>query len=430
MSKASRTPLMKSIIDKADPRSSAYEIWDGLVPGFGVRINRNGSKTFIVRYRANGGGRSAPRRFVAVGRYGTVTVDDARKNARRILAKVAAGEDPAAERNARRKEMKMAELIDLYEAEGCVIQRGKRRGEPMQELTKLYTLSRLRNHVVPLLGSKRVSEIGAGEVERFVRDVAAGKTAKDEKVGPRKRIIVRGGDGAARKVVRDLSAVFSFAARREIVASNPVDRAAVRKTDNQRDRFLSIAEVKKLGRAFDTLAAEGASIKAIAIARLWALTGCRRNEIAGLKWPEVDLDRGLLFLEHTKTGRSIRPLNLAAVAILKGITRAEDSEFVFPASSGTGYYQGTKRVWEKAKEMAGLPDITPHTLRHTMGSAAASGGEALALTGAILGHSNARSTAIYAHIQHQPMKRAAERVGSRIAVALGVMPTNIARKPM
>jgi integrase len=139
---------------------------------------------------------------------------------------------------------------------------------------------------VPLLGRKRVSEIDAGDIERFVRDVAAGKTARDEKLGPRKRIIVRGGEGAGRKVVRDLSAVFSFAICRGITESNPVQRAAIRKTDNRRDRYLSLEEIVRLGHAFNELAKEGANAKAITIARLWALTGCRRDEIAALRWPE------------------------------------------------------------------------------------------------------------------------------------------------
>ena len=75
----------------------------------------------------------------------------------------------------------------------------------------------------------------AGDIEGFVAEVTAGKTACDEKVGPRRRIIVRGGAGAARKVVRDLSAVFSFAIRSEIVARNPCESAAVRKTDNRNE---------------------------------------------------------------------------------------------------------------------------------------------------------------------------------------------------
>ncbi len=68
-----------------------------------------------------------------------------------------------------------------------------------------FTMARLRNHVVPLLGHKRVTATNVGDIERLVRDVTAGKTARDEKIGPRKRIIVRGGEGIAQKVVRDLS---------------------------------------------------------------------------------------------------------------------------------------------------------------------------------------------------------------------------------
>ncbi len=65
-----------------------------------------------------------------------------------------------------------------------------------------------------------------------------------------------------------------------------------------------------------------------------------------------------------------------------------------------------------------MPGVTPHTLRHTIGSTAISTGEAIALTGAILGHSNPRSTAIYAHIQHEPSRKAANRVSKKIAAVL------------
>jgi integrase len=248
--------------------------------------------------------------------------------------------------------------------------------------------------------------------------VLAGKTAKNVKVGPRRRIIVRGGPGASRKVVRDLSAVFSFAKRSEIVERNPVENAAVRKTDGQKTRFLPLEEVGRLGRALDELEAEGTNLKALNIVRLWALTGCRRNEIAGLKWGEVDFGNGLLVLEDSKTGHSVRPLGTAALTLLQQVERTEGSAFVFPADTGEGYFQGTKTPWARAIRKAALPGVTPHTLRHTIGSTAISTGEAIALTGAILGHSNPRSTAIYAHIQHEPSRKAANRVSKKIAAAL------------
>jgi len=283
-------PLTKPDIDRAKPQAKRFIIWDGSFPGFGVRIEPSGKKTFFLRYRADGGGRTARQRTMTIGQYGILTLHEARMQARQILASVVTGADPAKDLKTARNEMRVVDLIDLYEEEGCFVQRGKRQGEPMKPKSKKYTISRLRNHVVPLLGNKRIGKINAGDIEKFVRDVAAGKTRKDEKTGLRTRIIVRGGEGAARKVVRDLSAVFNFAIRRELMESNPVMRASIRKTDNDRTRFLSLEEMQFLGRTFETLLDQGANPKAIKIAKLWALTGCRRDEIAGLKWDEVDLE--------------------------------------------------------------------------------------------------------------------------------------------
>src|SRR3546814_5874268 len=121
-------------------------------------------------------------------------------------------------------------------------------------------------------------------------------------------------------------------------------KAAVRKTGNPRERFLTCEEVKKLGEAFDRLEADCTNPKAIAIAGLWALTGCRRNEIAGLKWREVDLDRGFLMFKDSKTGRSVRPLGRAAVEILRGVKQTDASEFVFPSTAGESFFPGTKGI--------------------------------------------------------------------------------------
>ncbi len=234
------------------------------------------------------------------------------------------------------------------------------------------------------------------------------------------RLTVRGGAGGARKVFQDLSAVFSFAKRRKLVDDNPCQTAAIRRTANQRTRALSLDELKRLGGALDELEQEGANKKAFNIARLWALTGCRHMEIATLKWSEVNLEEGLLELDDSKTGRSVRPLGIAAQTLLAELAKTEDphSPYVFPAERGNGYFQGTKRYWVRAIKKAELHDVTPHTLRHTMGSTATSTGEPLALTGAILGHANPRSTAIYAHVQRDPSKRAANRVSKKIAAAL------------
>ena len=423
--------LSKATVDGLPTTGKRYWVYDSELAGFAVRVQASGLKTFVVQYRV-GGGRAAAKRTLTLGTFGKLTAEEARREAKLVLGKTVGGQDPAGETMAKRRAMKVDELIDLYEAEGCFIQRGKRQGQPMKPRTKKNTIARLRNHVVPLLGNKRANELTSGDIEKFVADVTAGKTARDEVVGPRKRVIVTGGAGGATKVFCDLSAVFSFAARREIITRNPCVSAAVRRTGNNNERNLSLDELTRLGKALSELEQEGANRKAVDIARLWALTGCRHEEISGLKWLETDLEDGFLVLDDSKTGKSLRPLGVAAQVLLRDIrarrdaanpkeekaVRERDSSYVFPAERGESHFQGTKRYWKKAIAKAKLPGITPHTLRHTLGSTATSSGEALALTGAILGHANLRSTAIYAHVQLDPSKRAANRVSKKIAAAL------------
>ena len=131
----------------------------------------------------------------------------------------------------------------------------------------------------------------------------------------------------------------------------------------------------------------------------------------------------------SKTGKSARPLGLAAVVILKSVSREGESEFVFPVDRGDGHFQGYKSPWKKAVSKAKLVGVSPHTLRHTMGSTTVSSGEALAFAGAILGHANPRSTAIYAHVQHEPARQVANRVSEKIAAALAGLELDEEPKP-
>ena len=405
-----RQKLTKRIIDATIPTTTDRFVWDSDLAGFGLRVRPGGSKTFIAQYRV-GGGRSGQSRRFTIGRYGVLTVEEARLEARKVLLAAPQGEDPSRKRKASRGAITIAQLAEAFEKEGL---------GHLRETNRRATLARVCNHIVPLLGKKKVSAVGIAEVEQLLRDVKAGKTAKDERTGPRSRVIVRGGEAAASRAVADLSAMFNFAKRRELVSQNPclmVRKPAI----NKRTRFLNLDEMKRFGDALGALEAGAANAKAIAIMRLWALTGCRRSEIAGLKWSEVDFGRACLTLAETKTGRSIRPLAHAASAILTAQPRDVSSEYVFPSDDNTAtYYQGTKRYWVRAIKLANLPGVTPHTLRHTIGSAAVSTGETLVMTGAILGHVNQHSTSIYAHMQQDPARRAANRVVAPIATALGL----------
>jgi len=405
--------LTKAAVDRATRSDKDIFLWDTELKGFGIRIWPSGRKTFVAKYRV-GGGRSGLNRRFTIGTYGTLTVEEARKAAKKVLGAASQGTDPAGDRMAKRREMTVEELVQLYTEKGT---------DHLKERNCRYMLARLKHHVVPLLGRRKITEVRVADVEQFMRDVRDGKTANDIKTGLRGRAIVRGGAGAALKGVRDLSAVFTFAVRQELLTTNPC--APVKKpSDKKRARFLTLEEVQRLGTALQSTEADGANPKAIAIMRLWALTGCRRDEIAGLKWAEIDFGHACFRLAESKTGKSVRPLAGPAIALLQSLARDPLSLFVFPSEEGTTFYQGTKRFWPKVVARANLPGVTPHTLRHTIGSASVSTGETLAMTGALLGHVNASSTSIYAHMQQDPARRAADRVVGPIATALGAHPTN------
>src|SRR4051794_14159551 len=97
-----KVKITKRTVDAALARESRFELWDADLKGFGLRVEPNGTKSFIVRYRPGAGGRTAPKRFISIGRYGIVTPDQARRRARELLGAAARGDDPAGERWRRR----------------------------------------------------------------------------------------------------------------------------------------------------------------------------------------------------------------------------------------------------------------------------------------------------------------------------------------
>src|SRR3954451_13619382 len=115
------------------------------------RVTPTGARAWGLEYRA-GTGRGAPKRRVTIAAFGKLTPEEARTAAKRLAADVARGEDPASAKATKAREMTVSGLVDLYEAEGCFVQRGIRQGEPMKARTKAYTVARLQHHVVQLLG--------------------------------------------------------------------------------------------------------------------------------------------------------------------------------------------------------------------------------------------------------------------------------------
>jgi integrase len=406
-----RLRLSKRNIDGLAAIGKRLIYWDDELAGFGLRVEQSGNKTFIVRYRP-GGGRNAPKRFLTIGRFGKLTPEEARNEARRVLSAGELGMDPAAERLCRRKEISVADLCDLYLELGV---------ETKKPQTIAGDRGRINRHIKPLIGGRRASEVTTGDVEKLMKDIASGKTLADFKTGlSRSRVIVRGGKGAATRTVGMLGGIFSFAQRQGIRNDNPC-RGVKRYPDGASERFLNSTEIAILGAALSKAESDGANSSAVNIIRLLAMTGARRNEIAGLQWAEVDIERGCLRLKDSKTGAKVIPLGAAAIHLLDMLTPTGTSHYVFPASTGTSHFQGIKRIWKTVRCKAGFPDLRLHDLRHSFASIGLASGNTLPMIGALLGHSSARTTARYAHLADDPKKIAANRISGHIAEALGVV---------
>ena len=160
---------------------------------------------------------------------------------------------------------------------------------------------------------------------------------------------------------------------------------------------------------------------AAAAVRLLILTGARLREILHLKWEHVDLERGLLLLQDSKTGKKAIVLNAPALDILAKLPRIGAYVIAGQAagSDDDKPRADLNRPWRAIVKRAGLNGLRIHDLRHTHASVGAGLGLGLPIIGKLLGHTQASTTARYAHLDTDPLRRASEHIGSRLAAAMG-----------
>ena len=155
--------LTKRMIDDAKPASGKpIFLWDKELRGFGIKVEAGGTKSFVLQYRNS----EQRKRRLVLGRYGVMTLEEARSEARIKLGEVARGTDPADEKRAIRDGATVGQVCDWYlcEAEAGRILGRKR--TPIKASTLAMDRSRIESHVRPLLGRRKVAALRLPDIEK------------------------------------------------------------------------------------------------------------------------------------------------------------------------------------------------------------------------------------------------------------------------
>jgi len=398
--------INKRNLDALEIPENTTFMWDDTMKGFGIKLFANGRKVFVLQTRLHG----TLKRFT-IGQYGSPwSPDQARAKALEWLALISQGIDPTAENKAKKLEGKLADLVPQYMEEVAI-----RKKASTQEIEN----SLLTRHIIPLLGIKRISELTKRDIQKFMLDVAKGKTAKDIKTKPRGRARVTGGKGTANRSVAVLSSLLNFSIDMGLREDNPAIgiKKYILKTH---DRYLTAEELDRLGEALKAADAQNISPFAIAAIRFLILSGCRSGEALSLQWEWIDWKHNLIKLPDSKTGQKPLLLGDGAMQLLDTIPRVKGSPLVFVSAAGGSTPISIKKVWGKIKEMADLRDLRIHDLRHNFASTAVSSGQSLYIVGKMLGHTQSQTTQRYAHLAPDPVKQAATEVSNELADRLGM----------
>lgn len=384
--------LTRPVVGRLPPAPGPGPVYyfDQVLKGFAVRVSPNGVKAFLVQGRV--GGRL---QRIALGRFPTISPEDARKRASAILNNMAEGKSPERARD----KLTTGEALDQWLAVHVEHKLKPRTAEDYRRIV-WQTLR-------PLFGDRPIAEIERADLAKLHHDKSA---------TPRR----------ANYILATARSFFSFCEDQGYRPENSNPGKRIKHyPENRRERFLSADELARASAAIDAAERGGVvSIFAAAGLRLCILTGARQGEIRNLTWREVDLERRLLLLEDSKTGRRPIFLNEPAVAVLESLPRVTGNPHVIVGVKEGEPYKNLTRAWSKVRSRAGLGDVRLHDLRHTYASFGASESLSLPILGRLLGHRVPATTARYAHLANDPVRAAGEKIGARLAEIMAGKPAS------
>lgn len=407
--------LTKKNIDGLIRLAKAATVYDEDLKGFGVRLTAHGKVSWFIEYRAGAGGRRVPKKRMVIGG-SELTPEQARQAAKEKLAEVALGGDPMADRQRERRAFTFSEFAEQYLAEEA-----ERKLKP--GTVRNYKIC-IRKHAGPDIGRIKLEQVTTADLSRL-----------HNKIGEVRPM-------TANRVMECISSVFRYAATCNVVPTGHNPTAGIKAyRETRRERFLKSDELARLGEAIreaETVGIpyeidetnpnakhapkpENRRIKfdayTAAAFRLLIFTGARLREILHLEWEFVDLERGLLLLPDSKTGRKTIVLNDASLAILSSLPRK--GRFVIHTDDPDRPRADLNKPWRTLSTRADLVGVRIHDLRHTHASVGAASGMGLPIIGKLLGHTQASTTMRYAHLDANPLRAASDKIGDQLQKAMG-----------
>jgi len=381
--------LTKKIVEAIAPEAKDVIVWDSDLPGFGLKVTPAGKRVYFCYFRSLAGQQRRP----TIGPHGVLTCDEARGIAKDMLAEVRKGGDPSLARQEKRQAPTFAEFAERYLADHARLKK--------KPLSVEADERNLRNHILPQLGGKKLSDINRADIARFHQSL-------------------REKPGAGNRCLMLLSKMFNLA---ELWGFRPDYTNPCRHIEKYGERkikrFLMGDEYARLGAILGETAKTQPAVTAAILLLIY--TGCRRDEILTLRWDYVDFDRKCLNLPDSKTGEKSVHLNEAALEVLQSIAPVEGNPWVIVGSIRGAHLVNIEKPWRAIRERAGLPDVRLHDLRHSFVSIGAAMGLGLPILGTLVGHKDVSTTQGYAHLDDNPVKAANERIGQEI--------TKVMRKP-
>jgi integrase len=407
-------------IEKLKPKAKPYEELDGA--GLYVTVRPSGAKAFNLRYRFGGQARNLT---LGPAGPGGLTLAEARKLATEARGEIARGNDPCAQKNARKAAAAAAARASrepATDAVAAVVERFiAKHVRPRTRPASAYEMERLlRVEIVPKLGQRRLAEVSRADVRQLVENIA-----------DRAPIV-------ANRTLSLLRLLCNWAKGQDIIAVSPCDGLKAPAPERSRDRVLADDEIRLFWRACEAIGWPFGDL-----ARMLLLTGQRRDEVGAMTWGEIDLTTATWRLtgERVKNKREHAiPLSAPVLCLLENAPRIGGAkDFVFTISGAKPvecFSYMKKRIDAAMLEIARandpaaqeIPHWQFHDLRRTAASNMASLGTAPHVVEATLNHRSGQIrgvAAIYNRYAYDKEKREAlEKWGRRVErLAAGEAPS-------